>query len=124
MYAARKTEICFNRIAATQIALDACVDLIAFRNSQGGIEAPRKLRVQHAKLADQQRIRAQRLRKTKVRGNECTTLFRRHEFACERITQQVGIEKELLFAETEIIDGAQQRPVEENSAAESQSKPT
>src|SRR6185369_5602143 len=107
-------------ITATKIALDACIELITFRNSQSGVEPTRKLCVQHAKVANQRRVRAQRLRKPKIGGNECTTLFRRHEFACERISQQVGVEEELLFTEAEIIDRAQQRPVEKETAAEPQ----
>jgi len=47
-------------------------------------------------------------------SDECTTLIG---------TQHIRIEEELLLAEREVIDGAQQWAIEKDSATGSQSKP-
>ena len=64
--AAREREVCFDGIAATEIALDTGIDLITLRNSQARIEAARKVGIQHTKLAHQTRIHIERFGKAKI----------------------------------------------------------
>src|SRR5688572_5327100 len=107
VYAARESEVCFDRIPATQIALDAGVELIAFRYAQRRIQPPRKISVQDTKLPHQRRIRAKRLRKTNVSSNERASLLGGQQFSVQRIAQGVRVEEELLLAECEVVDRAQ-----------------
>src|SRR5215216_1942563 len=124
MYASREAEVCLHCITTTQITFDTAVDLIAFRNSQRGIQATREVCIQHTEIADQSRIHRERFGKAKVGGDERAPLLSRHDLTCERIAQQVGVEKVLLFTQREVVDGSQQWAVEEDSSTEAQSKPS
>src|SRR6185436_8043897 len=112
MYTSRDGEVCLDGKTAAQVALDTSVELVALRNSQRRIEPSRKVRIQHTKLTHQSRVSAQLLWKAKIVCHERTTLIG---------AQLICIEEELLLAECEIIDRAQQWPIEEDAAAESQS---
>src|ERR1700752_4778771 len=122
MYAARVGKVCLDRVAVAQVALDSCIELVTLRNSQGRIETTRKIRVQHAKLADQLRLAVQLLRKAEMLGDKHTSLIGSHELACRRIAQLIRVEEELLFTKREVVDGAQQWSIEEDAATASEHK--
>src|SRR5215204_1018854 len=101
-YAAREREVCFDGIAATQIALDAGVDLITLRNSQLWVETAREVCIPHSKFAHQRRISIQRLRKAQVGGDERTTLRDSHQLSSRWIAKLVRVEEQLLLAKREV----------------------
>jgi hypothetical protein len=122
MYAACEAEVCFDRITAPEIALNTSVELIALRNSYLRIETSRKVRVLYTELLDQRRLDTQRLGKTKIRSDERTPLSSSHQLSRRRIAKLIRVEEQLLLPESEIINRAQQRAIEENATAKPQHK--
>ena len=104
MYAAREREVCFDCITASQIALDAGVDLITPEFSSAGSRRREKFVFKtpnsrttsnrHSSVSGKRRFAAMNARRCSV------------ELSCHRIAKEVGVEEELLLAEREVIDGA------------------
>ena len=86
------------------------------------IEAARKVGIQHTKLPHQPRVHIERLGESKVLRDKAPPLFGGHQLARQRIAKKVGVEEELLFAESEVVDRSQQRTVIENPATKPESK--
>src|SRR4026209_2144351 len=112
MYAARERKVRLDGIPAPEIALDTCIHLVAFRDFQTRIQATRKLRIQDAELANNIGINAQRLGEAEILRDERTPLIGSHQFACQRIAQQIGVEEDLLLAQGKVVDSPQQRAIE------------
>src|SRR4051794_4347650 len=101
-----------------QLALEAEVGLVAFRNTDRRIEATRERGVERTQLSDQRRISAKHLRKANVRRDKSAALGRRQGPSRRGVDQIVGIEETLLLAQRKIVYRSQQCAIVEDAAAE------
>src|SRR5205809_4802061 len=100
--------ISFEDKAVADFALETKIELITFRNTQTGIQAPRKPGIEHCELSDKGGIGAESPGKVKIRGDEYAALGVAHQLPCGRVDQRVRVKEKLLRAQCEIVNRAQQ----------------